>query len=600
MKKHILISAIALLVSFVASYAIPAYPGIMNFKQPDGTTIQVRLHGDEFSSWYTTPSGTVLEFDSNGFLKPAVNGQAVVNRARQQSINSPKRRSITPPNKTTTIGTVRIPVIIVQFSDVAFTVTGGDPGTAFSNMLNQAGYSYNGAVGSVADFYHDNSNDAFNPIFDVYGPVTLSKTQAYYGSPYEGDGPNDDKAAEALYEAALWLDANTDINFGQYDGDGDGEIDMTLMYFAGTNQAEGGGADKIWPHQWYVSSAYYYAHQLDSSFDAIDPNHSFDGKTLNRYFCTSEINYLGTLAGIGTTCHEFAHSLGLPDVYDTNYETYGESGGTYNYDTMCSGSYNDRGRRPPFFNAFELEMLGWDVTIEALPASGDASLPAFSKGLKKAYRSESSTTDEYFLYECRATTWDTHVEEPGLVVYHIDKSTRDVHGRTALYWWNNWNLNIYGDHPCCYIIPAGAQNYTEGPGASSGLYYTGDDFAFGVGGYDSYTPVDWAGETMAYTLGSIAYSAGNVTFNMGSGFPGTRRMSYIYDPNNGAYSAGDVFELTLVPSTVDAPTATSWYFDGAAVGTPTVTLTAGAHVIEARLTLTSGATQTVELELDVN
>ncbi len=592
MKKHILISAIALLVSFVASYAIPAYPGIMNFKQPDGTTIQVRLHGDEFSSWYTTPSGTVLEFDSNGFLKPAVNGQAVVNRARQQSINSPKRRSITPPNKTTTIGTVRIPVIIVQFSDVAFTVTGGDPGTAFSNMLNQAGYSYNGAVGSVADFYHDNSNDAFNPIFDVYGPVTLSKTQAYYGSPYEGDGPNDDKAAEALYEAALWLDANTDINFGQYDGDGDGEIDMTLMYFAGTNQAEGGGTDKIWPHQWYVSSAYYYAHQLDSSFDAIDPNHSFDGKRLNRYFCTSEINYLGTLAGIGTTCHEFAHSLGLPDLYDTNYETYGQSGATYEYDTMCSGSYNDRGRRPPFFNAFELEILGWDVTIEALPASGDASLPAFSKGLKKAYRSESSTEGEYFLYECRATTWDTDVNEPGLIVYHIDKSTRDVHGYTAAYWWNAWSINIYGDHPCGYIIPAGDQ---------SSLNYGGDDFAFGVGSYTSYTPVDWEGVTMAYTLGSIAFDGSTATFDMGSGIPGTRRMSYIYDPNAGVYSAGDVFDLVLYPSTVDAPTATEWYYDGASVGGSTsVTLTAGSHVIEARLTLTSGATQTVELELDVN
>ena len=588
MKKHILISAIALLVSFVASYAIPAYPGIMNFKQPDGTTIQVRLHGDEFSHWYTTPSGTVLEFDANGFLRPAANGQAVVNRARQQSINSPKRMSVTPPNKTVTTGTVHIPVIIVEFSDVPFEVA--SPNAAFSSMLNEPGYSVNGATGSVADFYHDNSNDTYNPIFDVFGPVTLSHNQAYYGG--TASNGSDDKAAGALFEAAVQLDT-TGVDFSQYDADNDGVVDMVLMYFAGRNQAEGGGASTIWPHQWDLFSASF----SDSS---IDPSYSFDGKLMRKYFCTSEINYWGKLAGIGTTCHEFAHSLGLPDVYDINYESNGYSGGTYEYDTMCSGSYNNYGRTPPFFNAFELELLGWPVTIEALPASGDASLPAFSNGLKKAYRSESSTTDEYFLYECRATSWDSYVNEAGLVVYHIDKSTRDVHGNTAAYWWNEWDLNVFGDHPCGYIIPAGAQNYDTGPGVSSGLYYTGDDFAFGVGGYDSYTPVDWAGETMAYTLGSIAYSAGNVTFNMGSGFPGTRRMSYIYDPNNGAYSAGDVFELTLVPSTEDAPTATSWYFDGAAVGTPTVTLTAGAHVIEARLTLTSGATQTVELELDVN
>lgn len=583
MKKHILISAIALLVSFVASYAIPAYPGIMNFKQPDGTTIQVRLHGDEYSHWYTTPGGTVLEFDANGFLRPAADGQAVVNRARQQSINSPKRsRSVTPPNKTVTTGTVRIPVIIVQFSDVDFTVAGGDPGTTFSNMLNQAGYSYNGATGSVADFYHDNSNDTYFPIFDVYGPVPLTGTQAYYG----GTDPNgnDDLAAEALFQAAVQLDTTTTIDFSQYDADGDGLIDMVLMYYAGENQAEGGGASTIWPHQWDMFSAKYYGHDVDTDYD-------FDGKRLYKYFCTSEINYLGTMAGIGTTCHEFAHSLGLPDLYDTNYDTYGRSGATYTYDTMCSGSYNNQGRTPPFFNAFELEMLGWPVTIETLPASGDASLPAFSKGLKKAYRSESSTTDEYFLYECRSGSWDNNITQDGLIVYHIDKSTRDVHGQTAAYWWDEWRINIYGDHPCGYIIPAGDQ---------SSLNYGGGDFAFGVGSYTSYTPVDWEGVTMAYTLGSIAFDGSTATFNMGSGFPGTRRMSYIYDPNNGVYSAGDVFELTLVPSTVDAPTATEWYYDGAAAGGTSVTLTAGEHVIEARLTLTSGATQTVELELDVN
>ena len=592
MKKHILISAIALLVSFVASYAIPAYPGIMNFKQPDGTTIQVRLHGDEFSHWYTTPSGTVLEFDTNGFLRPAANGQSVVNRARQQSINSPKRMTVAPPSNTVTTGTVHIPVIIVQFSDVAFTVTGGDPGTAFSNMLNQAGYSVNGATGSVADFYHDNSNDAYQPIFDVFGPVTLTETQAFYGGTNPSSG-SDDKAAEALFQAAVQLDTTTTIDFSQYDADGDGLIDMVLMYYAGENQAEGGGAYTIWPHQWDMYSAWYYGHD-------VDPNYNFDGKKLRKYFCTSEINYAGTMAGIGTTCHEFAHSLGLPDVYDINYESNGYSGGTYDYDTMCSGSYNNGGNTPPFFNAFELELLGWAVTIDALPASGDASLPAFSKGLKKAYRSESSTADEYFLYECRATTWDSYVNEAGLVVYHIDKSTRNVHGNTAAYWWNEWDLNVFGDHPCGYIIPAGAQNYDTGPGVSSGLYYTGYDFAFGVGGYTSYTPVDWAGETMAYTLGSIAFDGSTATFNMGSGFPGTRRMSYIYDPNAGVYSAGDPFELTLVPSTVDVPTSTAWYYDGVLVDTPTVTLTAGEHVIEARLTLTSGATQTVELELDVN
>lgn len=588
MKKHILISAIAFLVSFVAANAIPAYPGIIDFRQPDGSTIQVRLHGDEFSHWYTTPDGTVLEFDSNGFLKPAPNGDSVVRRARIQSIKSPRRSSIIPPNKTITTGTVHIPVILVEFSDVYFGVA--SPNAAFSSMLNEPGYSANGGTGSVADFYHDNSNDTYDPVFDVYGPVRLTETQAYYG----GTDPNgnDDLAAEALFQAAVQLDTTTTVDFSQYDADGDGLIDMVLMYYAGYNQAEGGGAYTIWPHQWDIQSAAYFGANVDAS-------HDFDGKRLYKYFCTSEfMNSDGeVMAGIGTTCHEFAHSLGLPDVYDIDYNTNGRCGATYSYDTMCSGSYNNNGRTPPFFNAFELEMLGWPVTINDLPAFGPVSLPAFSKGQKKAYRSASSTDDEFFLYECRASSWDNYVDQAGLIVYHLDQSTRDVHGNTAAYLWDDWSLNIYGDHPCCYIIPAGAQNYTSGAGDESGLYYTGYSFAFGVSSYDSFTPVDWEGITMAYLLASITFSGSAATFNMAGG---TRRMSYIYDPNNGVYSAGDVLDLLLVPSTVDAPTATTWYYDGEAFGGSSITLTAGSHVIEARLTLASGATQAVELELDVN
>ena len=590
MKKHIIISAIACFLLGLAAYAIPAYPGIIDFRQPDGSTIQVRLNGDEYAHWYTTPEGTVLEFDANGFLKPASDGASVVGKARARAMSNPRRRSASPPSRTVTSGTVHIPVILVEFSDVPFGVS--EPVTAFSNMLNQPGYSVNGGTGSVADFYHDNSNDTYNPIFDVYGPVPLSNNQAYYGG--TDSGGDDDKAAEALYEAALWLDANTDIDFSQFDADSDGYVDMVLMYYAGYNQAEGGGAYTIWPHQWDMYSA-----QLDGQ--AVDATHDFDGKRLYKYFCTSEYKSWtgGVMAGIGTTCHEFAHSLGLPDVYDIDYSTNGRAGATYYYDTMCSGSYNNGGKTPPFFSSFELEMLGWPVTIEDLPASGSLTLPAFSKGLKKAYRSASSTDGEFFLYECRSGSWDNYITQDGLIVYHLDRSANDVYGYTAAQLWSYWALNVFGDHPCCYIIPAEAQNYTSGWGLTSGLYYGGSNFAFGVGSYDTYTPVDWAGVTMAYTLSSISFSASAVTFSVG-GVVTPSRMSYINDPNAGVYSAGDEFVLELVPSTVDAPTATTWYYDGAPAGGSSVTLTAGSHVIEARLTLTSGATQVVELELDVD
>ena len=68
-------------------------------------------------------------------------------------------------------------VILAAFSDVGFTVP--DPQRAFERMLNEEGYSDNGALGSARDYYLDNSGGRFRPTFDVVGPVTLDHPVAY-------------------------------------------------------------------------------------------------------------------------------------------------------------------------------------------------------------------------------------------------------------------------------------------------------------------------------------------------------------------------------------------------------------------------------------
>ena len=275
---------------------------------------------------------------------------------------------------------------------------------------------------------------------------------------------------------------------------------------------------------------------------------------------------------------------------------------------MAGGSYNNGGNTPPYFNAEERMMLGWLSSIPDLPARGAVTIPAISDDSQLAYKSPSSLSGEYFVYECRAKQkWDAAIPEEGLIVYHVDKSSTPVSigysTVTAARLWSRWEsynaINANGSHPCFYIIPAAAQNYETSysyyGSQDSGLNYRGTGYAFGTAtGYDSYIPVDWSGVTMDYGLMGIEYSDGQVSFKMKT----DKRFNYI-DPGQGSYSAGDAFALELICSELDPPTVISWYYDGAAVSGSSLTLTAGTHTVSAELALKSGASQTVELELTV-
>lgn len=482
--------------------AVPAKPGKITLTQPDGSQITVILHGDEWFHYVTDESGAILEEDSTGKLVKSPNATIESLEAKIAMSQAWKSRVLEQREEAilkAPSGSPKIPVILVEFKDKGFSIS--DPKTAFNNLLNQKGYSDNGATGSVIDYYTDQSRGAYQPQFVVMDVVTLSNNMSTYGS-------TDGYAAKALYEACQKLDSSVD--FSQFDNDKDGKIDMALMYYAGYNEAEGGPTATIWPHQSYVSNV-------------VSNAQAFDGVKLSRYFCTSELKgSSGTkMCGIGTTCHEFAHSLGLPDFYDTNYNNYGdgEAGATYTYDVMCSGSYNNDGCTPPWMNAEELMMLGWMDSITELTSSGMVYLPSIGADSPVAYKSSTSEAGEYFLYESRpGTGWDAPLNG-GLLVYHVDKSkshritwktssgsnTQPAYNLWA--YWDSYNaINCNGSHPCFYIIPAGSQN---------SLNYSGSNFTFpGRSGINTFTPIDWSGAETGFSLTQIAFnsSLGDVTF----------------------------------------------------------------------------------------
>lgn len=80
----------------------------------------------------------------------------------------------------------------------------------------------------------NNSSGQYQPEMVVYGPVTLPQNMAYYGAP-SAAGANDSHPAEMIRDACQLLD--DEIDFREYDLDGDGYIDNVYLFYPGYSQA---------------------------------------------------------------------------------------------------------------------------------------------------------------------------------------------------------------------------------------------------------------------------------------------------------------------------------------------------------------------------
>lgn len=189
MKKQILLLLAALVCGVRTLLAVPAYPGRIVYTQPDGTKIVLERHGDEFGHWTTDAAGRTVRLHADGFFREVTDADPDDVRRQAASRRMRTRQaSVNRADGHIALGQKHFLVILVEFSDLSFT-TSDDPQAAYARQLNEPGYSENGATGSARDFYFDNSNGLFEPIFDVYGPVKLSKKYSYYGG--NDSGGND-------------------------------------------------------------------------------------------------------------------------------------------------------------------------------------------------------------------------------------------------------------------------------------------------------------------------------------------------------------------------------------------------------------------------
>lgn len=541
--RKIISAAVCMVVFAAALHAVPARPYPVRVQQPDGTYITVQKHGDEFHHWSTSRGKTVKK-GNDGFWRESfyfAPSPASVLRAK----SARKHRAMKLAGQVTT-GTRNFCVILVEFSDVKFTIS--NPVQAFTDLLNKEGYSENGGTGSAKDYFRENSRGTFTPVFDVYGPVAVDGTMASYG---RNNGNGDDVDPAGCFYDAL-VKAKDQVDFSKYDSDGDGEVDMVLFYYAGYNEAEapeGVNENTIWPHEW----------SLQEGTGRRRSELTFGGKVVDTYACASEFRGYsgGVMCGIATACHEFGHAIGLPDMYDTDYDKNEYASNPDVFSIMAAGSYNNDGCSPPYLSAVERQMLGWMGAPVEITAAGAKTLAGIQDNA--AMSVPSGNDGEFFVLEVRnGQGWDKYIQDlgydyynggyvfgttaKGLMVYHLDRSDNKVHGSyTARSLWEDWEstnaINAYGNHPCFYPFEA-----VEG---------AIDDYSYSkvpYGGTSSVTSVSamelvsWKERSLGFGLENISLSGTSVSFDVT--FDSGRKVAGVISDGKGNAIAGATVSLS--------------------------------------------------------
>jgi M6 family metalloprotease-like protein len=513
---------IFLVISFTISklYSVPACPDPFTITQADGSELTIRMRGDEFFHYSTTEDGYALIPDSSGILTYAIqdtNGKLISTHVRASntskrninerkfiqglsqninltSINQTRRAmrsaassSTNGPQKAYPLtGTPKSLVILVNFSDLSFLTP--SPKTAFTNLVNQAGYSTNGGTGSAKDYFNDNSMGVFNPQFDVVGPFTLLNTMSFYGQ-NDAQG-NDLHPQQMVIDACKQANLNG-VDFSQYDTDHNGIVDNVFIYYAGHNEAEGGSPNSIWPHRWSLP----------------DQSTVLNGVAVYDYACTSELRSStgNNMCGIGTFCHEFGHVLGLPDYYATNHATHQ----TLSYwNIMDAGPYLNLGRTPPAYSAFDRFFLNWLIPTEIKDA-GNYSLDNLST-TNKAYvltqfgnhnlNGANPSPPEFFTLENRQKSgWDSFLPGHGMLITHIfyDPAT--------------WEANTPNNDPNAMGV-----DIVEADGIASDANLAGDPFP-GVNNVTNINLQLRSGTLIGKPLSAIQEYAGLISFKLKGG-----------------------------------------------------------------------------------
>lgn len=430
MKKVFLLFVTIFTIAAQQMMAVPASPVKRMVKLADNSTVELTLRGDEDFHFWQAQDGRVFvekkgqyiqmkteEIDEIWSKNRRVRGEAFNPRNASSRAKAKRRASIYTGKK-------KGLVILVNFADKK--MVKADPQAYYNDFFNKENYTTDGFTGSVHDYFKDQSYGTFDLEFDVVGPVDAKFQMSYYGQNDE-NGRHDINVSELIPEVCKAVDNN--VNFKDYDWDGNGIVDQVFIIYAGYGEAQGAPSETIWPHE---STIDYKELRLD-------------GVNIATYAVACELRGASgsTPDGVGTACHEFSHCMGLHDMYDTSYSG---GWGTGNWDLLCSGSYNNSSRTPPSYTSYEKMVCGWLEPKELSARTTVNSLEYIGEAPDAYIMYNDGKKDEYYLLENRqAQKWDAPIGANGMLVLHVDYDEMA---------WNSNDINTNPAHQRIAIVPA--------------------------------------------------------------------------------------------------------------------------------------------------
>jgi M6 family metalloprotease-like protein len=497
MKKRtiqLIIFLAFLFIPTVMLYAIPANPNPVLITQPNETSLTIMIKGDERVHWYKSMDDYTLlyneagylsyaQLDENGDLQPTnyiatdIDKRDIIVTSFLNTIDKnlffsdiqvqvmleiwkiedeyaeKSSKGEVPVN-----GTYKTICAFVEFPEKKMIKTISD----FEGLLTHLGYTENGSVGSVRDYFRESSYGKFDLLITLCGPYTAPQSESFYA------GSSGSAQASVL---AKWLAERvaqeSGMDFRNYDSDNDKYVDGFHFIFAGRGQEGDGGAGTIWSHKGRVAQ------------DVIN-----NGIKISIYSCSPELISTTRITTIGVICHEMTHAIcKAPDYYDTDYATNGQYNGMGNWDLMANGSWNGTlsGNCPAHHNMYTKIQCGWVVPVELNAPNTITDMPNSAEN-PVAYKIKTATNNEYFLLENRQKIkFDKSIPGSGLLIYHVH--SQQVGG-------------INDTHPQ-RMYPVCASRTTQMPNATPSSY--GDinksTCPFGVGKTeftDSTTPAMWS------------------------------------------------------------------------------------------------------------
>ena len=233
--------------------------------------------------------------------------------------------------------------ILVNFNDRQFQDGQSAALEKWSKIFNAENYHEGSFVGSVHDYFMDQSYGKFNLTFDLEYIQVSGNAERYASNAY------DDENSQFLVDDIVDELKKRDIDWAKYDWNDDGYINQLLIIYPGYGMNESKDSNLIWPHQWWMSE--HLKEQKKGSYRT--PLTVTDGNKNYQIDCYCALNELSTRADhtpFGTICHEYTHCFGMPDFYSGSVK-----GLVGNWDLMGSGNYNGKGYVPAGFLVFHID-----------------------------------------------------------------------------------------------------------------------------------------------------------------------------------------------------------------------------------------------------